>query len=193
MKIVYTLLFAILLGSNNLLAQDWLIERAEWGSVDSLVESNKHTISYITIHHGGEIYNDDKNTYEYLKNLQSWSRSDRKWMDVPYHYIIDRKGKIFEGRPLDYKGDTNTTYDPSGHALIVLLGNFEEQEVLDEQIVSLKIVTEYIADQKDVPSSKIKTHKDYAETLCPGKKLTEYLSTNDWQTFLGGLEDNESN
>lgn len=193
MKIVYTLLFAILFGSNNLLAQDWLIERAEWGSVDSLVESNKHTISYITIHHGGEIYNDDKNTYEYLKNLQSWSRSDRNWMDVPYHYIIDRKGKIFEGRPLDYKGDTNTTYDPSGHALIVLLGNFEEQEVLDEQIISLKVVTEYIANQKDVPSSKIKTHKDYAETLCPGKNLTLYLSTADWQTFLGGLEDNESN
>lgn len=189
MKTVYTLFFLLLFGFNDLSAQDWLIERAEWGSVDSLVESHKHTISYITIHHGGELYDDDKDTYQYLKNLQSWSRSDRKWMDVPYHYIIDRKGKIFEGRPLDYKGDTNTTYDPAGHALIVLLGNFEEQEVLAEQISSLKVVTEFIADQKTVSSEMIKTHKDYAETLCPGKKLTAYLGTADWQEFLSSLEE----
>ncbi|GAB5409848.1 MAG: hypothetical protein BalsKO_22130 [Balneolaceae bacterium] len=189
MKLVYTLLFATLLTMNNLLAQDWLINRAEWGSIDSLVESNKHSISYITIHHGGELYDEDKDTYQYLKNLQSWSRSARKWMDVPYHYIIDRKGKIFEGRPLDYKGDTNTSYDPTGHALIVLLGNFEEQEVLDEQIVSLKTVTTYLANQESVPTEKIKTHKDYAETLCPGKNLTAYLGTRDWWVFLSELEE----
>ena len=170
------------------MAQEWLINRAEWGSTDSLVESYKHTISYITIHHGGEIYEDEKDTYEYLKNLQTWSRNDRKWIDVPYHYIIDRKGKIFEGRPLEYKGDTNTTYDPSGHALIVVLGNFEEQELLQDQITSLKVVTDFLAKEKSVTSDKIKTHKDYAETLCPGKKLTEYLNTNEWQSFLNGLE-----
>ncbi len=188
MKIFYTLLFALLININSLLAQDWLIKRAEWGSTDSLVKSYEHTISYITIHHGGEIYEDKKNTYEYLKNLQTWSRSDRKWIDVPYHYIIDRQGKIFEGRPLGYRGDTNTTYDPIGHALIVLLGNFEEQEVRQSQINSLKTVTEFLAKQESVTPEKIKTHKDYAETLCPGKKLTEYLNTNDWQEFLGKFD-----
>ncbi len=181
----YLLLF--IFSTSTISAQDWLIERSDWGSTDSLVESHKHTISYITIHHGGEIFEDDKDTYTYLKNLQSWSRSDRKWMDVPYHYIIDRKGRIFEGRPLDYRGDTNTAYDPTGHALIVVLGNFEEQEVLSEQINSLKMVTEYLAKQKSVPATKIQTHKDYAETLCPGKNLTTYLGTRDWQEFLGEL------
>lgn len=183
--------FLLLITAQQSFAQDWLIERAEWGSTDSLVESNRHTISYITIHHGGEIFDDDKNVYTYLKNLQSWSRSARGWMDVPYHYIIDRKGNIFEGRPLDYRGDTNTSYDPTGHALVVLLGNFEEQEVRDEQIESLKTVTEFLADWKSVPPSKIQTHKDYAETLCPGKKLSEYLATDDWLGFLNRLEDQE--
>lgn len=183
----FILIFVFSLGS--LQAQDWLIKRAEWGSTDSLVESHRHTISYITIHHGGEIFEDEKDTYTYLKNLQSWSRSDRKWMDVPYHYIIDRKGRVFEGRPLEYRGDTNTSYDPTGHALIVLLGNFEEQEVYEVQISSLKIVTEYLANQESVSADKIKTHKDYAETLCPGKKLSEYLGTKDWQSFLGELEE----
>ncbi|MBO6793831.1 MAG: N-acetylmuramoyl-L-alanine amidase [Balneolaceae bacterium] len=188
MRYIGLLLLVFVFTSNQATAQDWLIERSEWGSTDSLIESNRHTISYITIHHGGEIFDDDKNVYSYLKNLQSWSRSARGWMDVPYHYIIDRKGNIFEGRPLDYRGDTNTSYDPTGHALIVLLGNFEEQELRDEQIESMKTVTEYLADWKSVPASKIKTHKDYAETLCPGKKLSEYLFTKEWKQFLGKLE-----
>lgn len=189
MKFTFSFFLVFFLNLGSIQAQEWLIKRANWGSTDSLVESNRHTISYITIHHGGEIFEDDKDTYTYLKNLQSWSRSDRKWMDVPYHYIIDRKGRIFEGRPLEYRGDTNTTYDPTGHALIVVLGNFEEQEVRTEQIASLKIVTEFLANQESVPSKKIKTHKDYAETLCPGKKLTEYLGTKDWKRFLSTLDE----
>lgn len=186
-----TFIFSLLmmqLWSGEMLAQSWLIERSEWGSTDSLVASHKHAIEYITIHHGGEIFEDDRDTYSYLKNLQNWSRAFRKWMDVPYHYIIDRKGRIFEGRPLYYSGDTNTSYDPTGHALIVLLGNFEEQEVRAEQISSLKVVTEYLVDKESVSSSKIKTHKDYTETLCPGRALTEYLGTKDWQTFLERID-----
>lgn len=190
MKTALALSIALLWSIQILTAQEWLIKRSDWGSTDSLSESHKHSISYITIHHGGEIFEDDRDTYAYLKNLQTWSRGFRKWMDVPYHYIIDRKGRIFEGRPLEYKGDTNTTYDPAGHALVMLLGNFEEQEVLDVQITSLKIVTEYLARQESVPAKMIKTHKDYAETLCPGKGLTAYLATEDWKDFLKTLEHN---
>lgn len=177
--------FGLLLSTN---AQDWLIERSEWGSTDSLDASYEHSIEYITIHHGGEIFPDDKNVVEYLKNLQTWSRNEKKWIDVPYHFIVDRTGEIYEGRPLNYRGDTNTSYDPTGHALIVLLGNFEEQELKTEQIASLKTVTDYLAKQNAVPASKIKTHKDYAETLCPGKKLSAYLGTDDWKVFLKALK-----
>lgn len=192
MKALNLLVLILLIGfglsiSTPIQAQDWLIKRDTWGSVDSLNADYEHTIEYITIHHGGEIFPDDKNTVEYLKNLQTWSRNAKKWIDVPYHYIVDRHGKIYEGRPLNYRGDTNTTYDPTRHALIVLLGNFEEQPLKDEQIASLKLVTAFLAQQESVPAEKIKTHKDYAETLCPGKKLTAYLGTNDWKEFLNRL------
>jgi len=186
----FQLAVLILLGgfTHSIQAQDWLIERDAWGSTDSLNADYEHIIEYITIHHGGEIFPDDKNTVEYLKNLQTWSRNTKDWIDVPYHYIIDRHGKIYEGRPLNYRGDTNTSYDPTGHALIVLLGNFEEQTLKDEQIKSLKTVTAYLANQESVPANLIKTHKDYAETLCPGKKLSNYLGTEDWIMFLKDLK-----
>jgi hypothetical protein len=190
MKATNFLLPILILSFSNLIqAQDWLVQRSAWGSTDSADVSYEHTIEYITIHHGGEIFPDDKDTKTYLKNLQSWSRSDRDWIDVPYHYIVDRHGVIYEGRPLKYRGDTNTTYDPTGHALIVLLGNFEEQELKQKQIDSMKKVTAYLADQNSVSAEKIKTHKDYAETLCPGKKLSNYLSTKDWKQFLSEINE----
>ncbi len=187
MKFFLSLLLLFLF-SQNQQAQNWLITQEDWGGTDSVDSSLEHEISYITIHHGGEMFPDDKNTVTYLQGLQKWSRSDRKWNDIPYHYVIARDGKIYEGRPLNYRGDTNTTYDPTGHALVVLLGNFEEQEVKTEQIESLKTVTAYLAKQESVPAEKIRTHKDYAETLCPGKKLTGYLNTRDWNSFLNGLD-----
>lgn len=60
---------------------------------------------------------------------------------------------------------------------------------MDEQIASLKTVTKYLAKQESVPTEKIKTHKDSAETLCPGKNLTAYLGTRDWWVFLRELEE----
>jgi hypothetical protein len=188
MKFFLSLLLLFLF-SQNQFAQKWLITQEDWGGTDSVDTSLEHTISYITIHHGGEIFPDDKNTVSYLQGLQKWSRSDRKWNDIPYHYVVARDGKIYEGRPLKYRGDTNTAYDPTGHALIVLLGNFEEQELNPEQIESLKTVTAYLAKQESVAAGKIKTHKDYAETLCPGVKLSAYLGTDDWNRFLSNISD----
>ncbi|HAH52344.1 MAG TPA: N-acetylmuramoyl-L-alanine amidase [Balneola sp.] len=188
MKFFLSLLLLFLF-SQNQIAQNWLITQEEWGGTDSTDTSLEHQISYITIHHGGEIFPEDINTVTYLQGLQKWSRSDRKWNDIPYHYVVARDGKIYEGRPLNYRGDTNTTYDPTGHALIVLLGNFEEQELNPEQIESLKTVTSYLAKQESVAADKIKTHKDYAETLCPGVKLSAYLGTDDWNRFLSNISD----
>lgn len=101
-----------------------IYSRADWNSLDINAGYATHSISKITLHHGGVEFNGELPTSQYLRNLQFWSRRDRPWPDLPYHFIIDLKGEIWEGRPLQFKGDTNTKYDPAGHALIVLLGNY---------------------------------------------------------------------
>ena len=72
---------------------------------------------------------------------------------------------------MQYVGDSNTPYDPSGHALIVLEGNFENEELTDKQYQSLKAMVVSIARQYKISSNKISGHKDHAETACPGAKL----------------------
>lgn len=148
-----------------------VVPRAAWESVDPPFVIDKHEIRQITIHHGGETYREGRDTGEYLRSLQSWSRSDREWMDIPYHFVIDLEGGVYEARPIEYPGDTNTSYDPTGHALVVVVGNYEERELDEEQYSSLVSLTAFLAEKYDVDADLIKAHKDFAETACPGENI----------------------
>lgn len=152
-----------------------MVTRADWGWVPLADTIPTHEIKYITIHHGGEDFPQDKDVIKYLIGLQSWSRSDKNWIDNPYHYMIDLQGKIYEARPVEYPGDTNTDYDVRGHALICVMGNYENQILSETQFNQLALLTATLADKYGVPNAMIKSHKDYTETLCPGKDLYRYL------------------
>ena len=153
-----------------------IYSRADWNSLDINSGYTIHKISKITLHHGGVEFKGDLPTSKYLRNLQFWSRRDRPWPDLPYHFIIDLQGEIWEGRPLQFKGDTNTEYDPTGHVLIVLLGNYEIQQVSQPQLDAVVNLTAALCKTCKIDPEKIRSHKDYTtDTLCPGKNLYRYL------------------
>lgn len=149
--------------------------RAEWGwksLQDTIVQ---HQIDKITIHHSGVEFKEGSDVVAYTQHLQDWSRAEKKWIDIPYHFLIAPSGDIYEARPINYPGDTNTDYDVRGHALINVIGNFEVQTVTEEQLQSTIELSAFLAKTYDVSAFEIKGHKDYTETLCPGKDLYRYL------------------
>jgi hypothetical protein len=154
-----------------------IIPVAQWGGTPAdpaLVR--KQEIRYITLHHEGESYPPGKDPIQYLRNLQTWSRTTKHWADIPYHYIIDLDGKIYEGRDIHYAGDTNTEYDPMGHALIEVVGNFEEVEPNQKQLDAVVDLMAMLAAKYHVPVERIAGHRDYsAQTVCPGKNLYRYV------------------
>ena len=153
-----------------------VVTRADWGWKTLDRDIPQHHINKITIHHGGEEFAEDKDMIQYLRNLQSWSRSEKKWIDIPYHYMIDLKGNIYEARPINFPGDTNTEYDVTGHALICVVGNYEVQKLSDASLKSLVKLTAFIKQKYNVEMKDIKSHKDYSnQTVCPGKDLYKYL------------------
>jgi len=148
-----------------------------WGGTPAQdTPEKRHTITRITLHHAGVPFPKGKDIIQYMRNLQSWSRSEKKWIDLPYHYVIDLEGKIYEGRDIQYAGDTNTEYNPSGHALIEVVGNFEEVEPNQEQLDAVVRTMSWLAVKYNVPVDSIRAHKDYsAITVCPGKNLYRYI------------------
>lgn len=155
-----------------------VIKRADWGWElirDEVIKDQQ--INYITVHHGGVEFHEKDSVAVKIKNLQKWSRNVKKWIDIPYHFMIDLTGKIYEARPVNFPGDTNTEYDPSGHVLVEVMGNYEIQEPNESQLSSLVSILAYLAERFEVDTENIKTHKDYSKiTVCPGKNLYKYFS-----------------
>jgi len=152
-----------------------ITKRAEWGWKSLPDTVPQHRIERITIHHGGVEFTDGKDVQAYIRSMQDWSRADKNWIDIPYRFMIDLQGIIYEARPVNYPGDTNTDYDVRRHALINVMGNYEIQTLKPVQLDALINLSAYLARQFKVDTTDIRGHKDYTETLCPGKDLYQYL------------------
>lgn len=136
-----------------------------------------HAITHVTLHHTGDskplTRADDP--AQRLRNLQSWGASDRNWWDVPYHFLLDLDGRVFEGRDWHMQGETNTAYDPGGHFLISMIGNYDVQEPSTEQLNAIADLMAWALKANNLPIDRIGGHYNYAETGCPGKYLRRYL------------------
>ena len=154
-----------------------IINVGQWGGTPANENlARRHTIDRITLHHQGVAFPRERDPQQYLRDLQAWSRTSKGWIDVPYHYAIDLDGRIFEGRDIRFSGDTNTNYDPSGHAPIEVVGNFEEVEANAAQLDAVVNLMALLAAKYRVPLAAIRGHRDYVpDTECPGKNLYRYL------------------
>ncbi len=95
----------------------------------------------------------------------------RGWGDVAYHYIIGLSGAVYAARSTAFRGDTRTDYDPDGHFLVVLEGNFEEIHPSASQLERLPAVLAWAAEEYGIGTHTISGHRDHASTLCPGRNL----------------------
>jgi hypothetical protein len=143
-------------------------------------------ITSITLHHEGspKPLRPEDDPVAALRGLQSWGATDRNWWDVPYHFLIDLDGRIYEGRDWHYMGETNTTYDPSGHLLISILGNYNLQEPTQAQLKSIADLMAWAVQRFSVPLDSIRGHYQYAQTNCPGKNLRKYLEDGTFRKMV---------
>lgn len=162
-----------------------IISRKEWQAKMPIFDMKEHIPGFITIHHTATFQKPEIKIEDKMKALQKFSQSESKladgtpkiaWADVPYHFYIADNGKIAEGRDINYAGDTNTSYDPEAHILIVLEGNFEKEEVTAQQKKSLWKLIKALQNKYSIPSEEIGGHKDYVKTACPGTHLYSFIS-----------------
>jgi hypothetical protein len=162
-----------------------VLARADWRAkpaIAGLMKTQK--ITHITVHHGAEPSITKKPLATKLLGLQSFSQNPAKvgkkdkpaWGDIPYHFYINGRGEIGEAREVGYAGDTNTDYNPSGHLLIALEGNFQTIEPTPAQLAALTSLLTWASVRWNVTPDKIKGHNDYAHTECPGKNLSDDLA-----------------
>ncbi len=145
-----------------------------------------HHITHVTLHHTGDSrpLMPGEDPVARLRGLQSWGASDRNWWDLPYHYLLDLDGRIFEGRDYHYMGETNTAYDPGGHFLISVIGNYGRQEPTQAQLVSIADLMAWALKEFNLPLDRIGGHYNYADTDCPGTNLRKYLEDGTFKRMV---------
>jgi hypothetical protein len=181
-----------------------IVSHAEWGGIQPTRPFIPHQIERITLHHEGVYFDGSIPAASYIQQVQHWCLTNRMWPDIPYHFLIDLEGTIYEGRPLEAQGDTNTGYSTAGHAQVAVLGKYDagEQVPNQQQLAAIIDIMAWIAATYQIPvdDDHIKGHRDYIpfdhtrgfhiddrtgeKITCPGDNLYIYLEND---TILNGI------
>ncbi len=157
------------------------IARASWGARSPLVSKMKPMggIQRITIHHEGNPKpNTDVTAAQVAQTLRGIQLSHAKRLgagDIGYHYIVDRSGRIWEGRSTQYQGAHISKYNPHNVGVMVL-GNFDLQYPTSSQMSSLQNLCGVLAAGYGISPRHVYCHGELANTRCPGKNLRTYMN-----------------
>jgi N-acetylmuramoyl-L-alanine amidase len=158
-----------------------LVTRQQWDRDRVLLNAvPEQTIRRIVIHHDGVDYRGGSSGEEKATALLRAARGNEGWPDVPYHYLIDRDGRVFAGLPEHLRGDTHGLYDPSDSLHIALMGNYSNLEPTEAQLTALRALVREKARQYRLSADAIKMHGQIARTECPGTHLRERLASMRW-------------
>lgn len=154
-----------------------IISKAEWGGGESSGTMKSHFPVRLTFHHEGspKPLTPGEDPKRLLQNLQKYGWAQKNWPDIPYHFLIDLDGNIYEARNVLKVGDTNTKYDPAGHLLISVMGNYERQAANEKQLMAICDLMAWASDYFNINPESLRGHQEYADTDCPGKYLYPFV------------------
>ncbi|MFH2001703.1 MAG: N-acetylmuramoyl-L-alanine amidase [Planctomycetota bacterium] len=135
----------------------------------------------MTVHHTADECNtlDFDSSAAQILAYQDLHKNTKGWADIGYHFIIDRAGRIWEGRELKYQGaHAGNSEKNKGNIGICLLGDYDRQELTEAQKEMVagflkKLCRIYKID----PRTNLYTHRELNATECPGKTLQQFMDS----------------
>ncbi|HTV48618.1 MAG TPA: peptidoglycan recognition family protein [Phycisphaerae bacterium] len=162
-------------------------------------------VNLITFHHTGDprpFYDDS-----YAGSAAFWERTrvyqvySRDFQDIGYHFGIDRAGRVWQLRPLEYRGEhvrigptpplwlnqyrqysngpsmpIDGRYVWNNHNIgVVSIGNFMLQEPTPMQKSKIVEFGTMLRRRYNIPIYHCYTHQELVSTECPGRNLQPYM------------------
>jgi len=117
-----------------------------------------------------------------MRTLQADHQDGRGWADLGYHYVIDRQGRVWQGRNIRWQG-AHAGNGPANrnNVGIALVGDFDRYAPSPSQRRSLKHLVRWLSARYDVSPTRIAGHRHVLKaftgggTACPGRHLASYL------------------
>ena len=124
--------------------------------------SEREQTNMIVVHHVGEITRDVS-----AEEIHGWHKNNG-WSGIGYHFVIRKDGTIERGRPQEMIGSHAKGFNWESVGINVV-GDFEQEEPMPEQVESLARLVAYLEDQ--YAELQVSGHRDLMSTDCPGANL----------------------
>jgi hypothetical protein len=173
-----------------------IFSRAQWGADERM--RDKSSLRYFEVHAGFVHHTVNANGYSkeqvpsIIRGIYAYHTQSRGWSDVGYNFLVDRFGRIWEGRAggVDRPVVGAHTLGYNDHAFAMsAIGNFETVQPGDAMLraygrlfawklslhgVSAGSKREWVYN-KWMPA--INGHRDVGQTACPGRYLYAKIGT----------------
>lgn len=153
--------------------------RQAWGARPPRPGGTPQVPNRITIHHAEVVLGNNSNAPRRFREDQRYHQDSKGWIDIAYHVGVDRNGNIYELRDPRLVGDTATTYDPTGHFLIISEGDFDKESVTEDMLNGVALAAAWGAQQFAISPTTVAGHRDFATTTCPGANLYAHIASGD--------------
>ncbi|MEQ1920134.1 MAG: peptidoglycan recognition family protein, partial [Elusimicrobiota bacterium] len=146
--------------------------RAEWRALAPTNPLSPDPLPWrITLHHTDGRYTANlAESLDETRFIQDFHQNGRKWSDIAYHFIVDPRGNVIEGRPLETLG-AHTLSNNEGNVGIVLLGTYHaprNDQTTAAQLTAAGALGRFLVKRFGIDPASLKGHRDYKQTDCPG-------------------------
>ena len=162
--------------------------RDAWGARPARPGGMPNTpLTNLTVHHSAVVLGANSNAPSRFRQDQQYHQDSHGWIDIAYHVGIDRNGNIYELRNPEIVGDTATTYDPTGHFLVLCEGDFDQEAVTEELLNGTALACAWAAQKFAIPTATLAGHRDFASTSCPGENLYAHIASGELKRRVDDL------
>jgi hypothetical protein len=159
-----------------------VIARSQWTTAgpDRNGLNKMLPIRYITFHHDGmdPFWSAENGSARARLERIRMAHRGKGWADIGYHFAVDRAGRVWEARSLNWQG-AHVKDRNEGNIGIVALGNFDRQAPTSAQVQAVCRHVSVLMHQYKVPKNRVLTHKEWqgAATACPGTNLQRMFAS----------------
>jgi len=172
-----------------------ILPRSNWAGGMPSGAYKTQTPAYITILDTPNGFDPD-NPGAYLKQLAEDYIDSNGVGDIPVHYIIDQKGGILAGRPVNTVGQLTygdrffrpevpqnhpmrgKTIDCRGHILVLLLGDYESTLPPPKQQEAMLDLIQYLVKEYRIAYFDVLGYRTYIQdSMNPGTALNDQLAS----------------
>lgn len=141
-------------------------------------------LTHIVLHHTAA---EEKNTEQIRKYHKSIG-----WRDIGYDFVIEKDGKLVDGRSLSIQGaHAGVTYY-NQHAIgIAVIGNLSKRYIYTKQYDTLINLLLDLMIKWDISINNILLHREIKNTQCPGNNFPKEKLFIDLKDKLNSSSEND--